>query len=54
MVIDRLMDIVTEEQTEFITMGMPHNIRRVLQTLGILQKVPGQRLVESLEQARQV
>ena len=54
MVIDRLMDIATVEQTEFIMMGMPHNVREVLQTLGILQKVPAQRLVESLEEARQV
>ena len=52
MVIDRLMEIATEERTEFILMGLSGNVSHILYTLGILHRVPGDRLVETLDEAR--
>lgn len=54
MVIDRLMDIATEERTEFILIGLTSNVAHILHTLGILQRVPAERLVETLDEAREI
>ena len=54
MVIDRLMDIASEEQTECIVLDMPDHIREVLHALGILQRLPDHRLVDTLEEARRI
>ena len=54
MVVDRLMEIATEKQTQFIVMGMSPAVRGVLHTLGVLQRVPDDRLVQRFEEARRV
>ena len=54
MVIEQLMDVATEEQTEFIVMGLSGSVENTLQTLAILQRVPPERVVETLDEARQV
>ena len=54
MVVEQLMDVATEEHTEFIAMGLSGSVENTLQTLAILQRVPPERVVETLDEARQV
>ena len=54
MVIEQLMDVATEEHTEFIVMGLSGPVENTLQTLAILQRVPPERVVETLDEARPV
>lgn len=54
MVVENLMNIATEEHTEFIVMGLSVTVAHTLHTLNILQRVPQERLVETLEEAREV
>ena len=54
MVIEQLMDVATGEQTEVIIMGLSGAVENTLQTLAILQRVPPERVVETLDEARPV
>ena len=54
MVIEQLMDVATGEQTEVIIMGLSGSVENTLQTLAILQRVPPERVVETLDEARPV
>ena len=53
MVIRQLMDVATEEETEFIVMGLPGPVADTFHALGILDGVPEARIVETLHEARQ-
>ena len=54
MVIEQLMDVATGEQTEVIIMGLSGSVENTLQTLAILQRVPPEHVVETLDEARPV
>ena len=54
MVIEQLMDVATGEQTEVIIMGLSGSVENALQTLAILQRVPPEHVVETLDEARPV
>ena len=54
MVIEQLMDVATGEQTEVIIMGLSGAVGNTLRTLAILQRVPPERVVETLDEARPV
>ncbi len=54
MVVERLMNVADEEQTRYIVMGLPMHIAHTLHTLNILQVVPEERVVETLDEAREV
>ena len=54
MVVERLMNVATEKQTEFVVMGLSDDIAETLRTLNILQQVPVSRVVDTLDEARQV
>ena len=54
MVVERLMNVATEKQTEFVVMGLSETIADTLRTLNILQQVPVSRVVDTLDEARQV
>ena len=51
MVIEQLMDVATGEQTEVIVMGLSGSVENTLQTLAILQRVPPERVVKTLDEA---
>ncbi|MDE0061700.1 MAG: SulP family inorganic anion transporter [Gammaproteobacteria bacterium] len=53
MVIDRLMEIAADERTEVIVMGLSSGVAHILHTLGVRQRIPDERLVETLEEARE-
>ena len=53
MVVDRLLNIATEERTSYVISTLPDEIREVLDTLGILEKVPPASLAESPDEARE-
>ncbi len=53
MVIEQLMDVAAEEQTECIVMGLPGSVADTLHALAILQQVPQDHVVETLDEARQ-
>ena len=54
MVVERLMNVATEKQTEFVVMGLSDDIAETLRILNILQQVPASRVVDTLDEARQV
>ena len=54
MVIEQLMEVATKGQTEFIVMGLSGSVANTLQTLNILQQVPEDQIVATLDEARQV
>ena len=53
MVIDRLLDIARGERTEVIMLGLSGAVAHILHTLEVLQRIPGDRLTETLEEARE-
>ncbi len=53
MVIEQLLDVARGEQTEVIVMGLSGSVEDTLQTLAILRHVPPERIVETLDEARQ-
>ena len=53
-VIEQLMDVAEREHTEVIVMGLSGSVAHTLHTLNILQNVPADRLVETLQEARDV
>ena len=54
MVILRLLDIAVQERTEVVVMGLSGAVAETLRALDILRSVPAPRLVETLDEARQV
>ena len=52
MVIEQLLEVATNEQTEFIVMGLSGSVANTLQTLNILQQVPEDQIVATLDEAR--
>lgn len=53
MVVERLMHVANEKQTEVLVMGLSDDIGETLRTLNILQQIPGTHLVDTLAEARQ-
>ncbi len=53
-VIEQLMDVAEREHTEVIVMGLSGSVAHTLHTLNILQNVPEDRLVETLQEARDI
>ena len=54
MVVERLMNVATEKQTEFVVMGLSETIADTLRTLDILKQVPASQVVGTLDEARRV
>ena len=54
MVIEELLDVAEREHTEIIVMGLSGAVAHTLHTLNILQNVPEDRLVETVQEAREV
>ncbi len=54
MVIEQLMDVARKEHTEFIVMGLSGTVAHTLHTLNILQGIPEERVVETVQEARAV
>ena len=52
MVIEQLLEVAIKEQTEFIVMGLSGSVANTLQTLNILQQVPEDQIVATLDEAR--
>ena len=52
MLIQQLMDVAAEERTECIVMGLSGSAADTLQALDVLQHVPEDRIVETLDEAR--
>ena len=52
MVVRKLMDVATEEHTQFIVMGLPDSVAYTLNALGVLQRVPKEHIVETMDDAR--
>ena len=52
MVIEQLLDVAESEHTEVIVMGLSGSVAHTLYTLNILQNIPEDRLVETVEEAR--
>ena len=53
MVIRQLMDVAAEARTEFIVMGLSGSVADTLHTLNILQHMPEDHIVETLDEAQQ-
>ena len=54
MVIGKLLDIAAESGTECIVMGLRDDVAATLLSLDILRGVPAERIVETLDEARQI
>ena len=54
MVIKQLVDVARQEQTELVVMGLAGSVADTLQALSILQHIPEEQIVATLEEARQV
>ena len=54
MVVERLMNVATEKQTEFVVIGLSETIADTLRTLNILQQAPASQVVGTLDEARRV
>ena len=54
MVIEQLMDVARKEHTECIVMGLSGTVAHTLHTLNILQGIPEERVVETVQEARAV
>ena len=52
MLIRRLMDVATQERTEFIVTGISGDVAHTLRAFDVLRDVPPERIVETLEEAR--
>ena len=53
-VVERLIDVAIEENTECVVMGLQGTVGTSLRKLHILRKVPDDRYVENMDQAREV
>ena len=54
MVIERLIDVAGKAETEIIVTGLAGSVNDTLDTLNILQNVPEARIVETLDEARDI
>lgn len=54
MVVEQLMGVATSEDTAFIVMSLSGSVEDTLSALGIIQRVPKARIVETLDEAREV
>ena len=54
MVIEQLIDVATRADTEIIVTGLSGSIGYTFDTLHILRRVPEDRIVETLDQAREI
>ncbi len=54
MVVEQMIDIAAEENTETIVMGLSGSVEKNLQALNILRRVPQDCIVENLDEAREV
>ncbi len=54
MVIERMIEIAAEENTEAIVMGLSGAVEKNLQALNILRRVPENCIVDTLDEAREV
>ncbi len=53
MLIEQLMDVARKEQTSLIVMGLSGSAAHTLHTLNILQSVPEDQIVETVQEARE-
>ncbi len=53
MLIRRLMDVAAQERTAFIVMGLGGDAARTLRAFDVLRDAPGERVVETLDEARE-
>ena len=54
MVVEQMIDIAAEENTETIVMGLSGSVKQNLQALNILRRVPQNCIVDNLDEAREV
>lgn len=54
MVVEQLMGVATSEDTAFIVMSLSGSVEETLSALGIIQRVPAEHIVETLDEAREV
>ncbi len=54
MVIKQLIEVATEEDTESIVIGLSGDVAETLDALDVLREVPDERIVENLDQAREI
>ena len=54
MVIERLIDVAGKADTEIVVAGLAGTVNDALDTLNILQRVPEDRIVETLDEARDI
>ena len=54
MVVEQLMGVATSEDTAFIVMSLSGSVEDTLSALGIIQRVPAEQIVETLDEAREV
>ena len=52
MVIEQLIDVARNQRTAVVVMGLTGSVAKTLRALDILQRVPDDRVVATLEQAR--
>ena len=54
MVIKQLIEVATEEDTESIVIGLSGDVAETLDALDVLREVPPERVVEDLDEAREI
>ena len=54
MVIKKLIDVATDEETETIVIGLSGDVAETLDALDVLREVPPERIVENLDEAREI
>ena len=54
MVIEQLIDVARRADTEIVVIGLSGSVARTLRTLNALRKVPSQRVVGTLDEAREI
>ena len=54
MVIKQLIDVATDEETETIVIGLSGDVAETLDALDVLRDVPQERIVENLDEAREI
>ena len=52
MVVEQLMDVAEKERTGVVVMGLSGSVAKTLRALGVLQHVPDEDVVETLDEAR--
>ena len=54
MVIEQLIDVARRADTEIIIIGLSGTVGHTLETLNVLRKVPTERIVDTLDEAREI